>query len=99
MTKQRLARLERAVKDFRGRPCTLCWGQPIAAVEVELEEDPNGLGFRRASQTLCEEDRRRVTDDLHCRRCGAAAKVTLLMMIKDTEAGQDEVAGRGPVDP
>ena len=81
MTKQRLAKLERAVKDFCARPCALCWGEPIAA--VELEEDPDGPGFRRRPWKLHEEDRRRVTDDFRCRRCGKAARVTLLVTTFD----------------
>ncbi len=88
MTKQRLARLERAVKDFCGRPCTLCWGLPMAVVREEGEDDPDGPGLRRASRSLLESDRHRVTDDLRCRRCGAKARVVVLETVKglDPEA-------------
>ena len=84
MTKQRLARLERAVKDFYGRPCTLCWGEPVAAVRVEWEEDPDGPGLRETGvRAVVEGHRERVTDDLRCRRCGAEARVVWLEELKD----------------
>ena len=85
--KQRLAKLERALKDFCARPCTFCWGDPFAALREEWEDDPDGPGFRRGSRTLLEEDLRRITDDLRCRRCGAKAKVFLLQTIKGVDTG------------
>ena len=87
MTKQRLARLERAVKDFCGRPCTLCWGWPMAVLRVEYEEDPHGPGLRRCGPpALVEGEHHRVGDDLRCRRCGAPAAITLLELLKDVRA-------------
>lgn len=84
MTKQRLARLERALKDFCGRPCTMCWGEPVAAVLVEWEEDPHGPGLRRARPpAVAQADRDRIGDDMRCRRCGAAAAITLLEVLND----------------
>ena len=89
MTKQRLARLEKEVRLFGSRPCALCWGLPVVTVEVELERDPEGPGFRRTGvQTVNEWHTARITDDLRCRRCGAQAAVTLLMLIKGVH--QDE---------
>jgi hypothetical protein len=82
MTKQRLARLERAVGEFCERSCTLCWGWPFAVVQVEWEEDPDGAGFRETGvRTVL--DRDRATDDLRCRRYGCEATVIEVMELKD----------------
>ena len=89
MTKQRLAKLERELRQFARRPCTLCWGDPIAAVEEELETDPDGPGMRSIGRTLLEPYRDRVTQEFRCRRCGAQAKVVVLERLTGVHEGEE----------
>ena len=71
---QRLDRLEKAAKKHRVGVCKLCYGHPIAAIQVMHEPDPNGPGFRKTGEGyLLEHDSDRIGDDLCCRRCGAPA--------------------------
>jgi hypothetical protein len=42
MNKARLVKLEKAARAVADRPCTLCYGEPWAAVVEEWEHDPHG---------------------------------------------------------
>ena len=45
---QRLDRLEKAIHVLSvGGTCRLCYGHPIAAIQVVYEPDPHGPGFRK----------------------------------------------------
>jgi hypothetical protein len=93
MTKARLARLEKAARAIADRPCILCYGEPFAAVIDEWERDPHGPGLRRTGRRwLTADEARRVTVDLRCAACGAAAGDHVVLVQRITGCG------RGPED-
>jgi hypothetical protein len=77
---QRLDRLEKAFNGMGGGICRLCYGHPIATIEVMHERDPDGPGYRKTGDCyLMQGDERRITDDLRCLECGAEAVQLHLM--------------------
>jgi hypothetical protein len=80
---QRLNRLEQTVREVAhgARTCRLCYGSPVVAIHVMHE--PDHPGFRKTGECyLAVEDGDRITDDLRCRECRAAAVQIHLMSIR-----------------
>jgi hypothetical protein len=76
---RKLAAVENAAKRKGVGTCRHCYGLPLVLKEETWEPDPDGCGFRLKDWRLSLESQQRVTDDYHCRWCGAKApKVVVL---------------------
>lgn len=76
---QRLNQLEKAMHNVGGGKCPLCFGYPVAVLDIMHERDPNGPGFRKTGERFLIDETDRITDDLRCRCCGARAQEVHLM--------------------
>jgi hypothetical protein len=80
MKVQRLAKLEEALTQLRGRRCPLCKGHPLVIVREVWETDADGPGLGRCDVRI--EDAERFSSDLRCRLCGVSAIQVILQDLK-----------------
>lgn len=83
MLKNRLARLAKAARDLGGGVCRLCYGHPVAGIQIMWEDDPDGPGLRKTGECYLLDHEDRITDDLRCARCGTPAAQVHLMCLVD----------------